>query len=65
LIRRATISNHRSSDDLCLRALIKEGDLSPVVDASYSLDEIVDAHRYVDQGHKKGNVVITIEGKRP
>jgi hypothetical protein len=31
-----------------------------VIDRTYALDEIVDAHRYVDNGHKRDNVVITL-----
>ena len=43
-----------------LRELIKQGQLRIVIDRSYPLAEIVDAHRYVDSGHKVGNVVITV-----
>lgn len=43
-----------------LRDLIEEGKLRIVIDRSYALEEIVQAHRYVDAGHKVGNVVVTI-----
>ena len=43
-----------------LNQLMKDGQFKPVIDRCYPLDEIVEAHRYVDLGHKKGNVVITV-----
>ncbi|MEV6926246.1 NAD(P)-dependent alcohol dehydrogenase [Dactylosporangium sp. NPDC051485] len=43
-----------------LRELLERDGLRIVVDRQYSLDEIVEAHRYVETGHKRGNVVVTV-----
>ena len=49
-----------TSDLVILKQLAESGEFRPVVDRTYALDEIVEAHRYVDQGHKKGNVIISL-----
>jgi NADPH:quinone reductase-like Zn-dependent oxidoreductase len=43
-----------------LKTMIEAGEVRPVIDRTYLFSQIVDAHRYVELGHKKGNVAITV-----
>ncbi|MCA9889329.1 MAG: NAD(P)-dependent alcohol dehydrogenase [Anaerolineae bacterium] len=43
-----------------IKELVEQGHINPVIDRSYPLAKIVEAHSYVDTGHKRGNVVVTI-----
>ena len=48
------------SDLEMLTQLLANGQLTPVIDRCYPLEETASAHRYVEEQHKKGNVIITV-----
>jgi NADPH:quinone reductase-like Zn-dependent oxidoreductase len=57
---------YRADDLRTLASLADQGMLRPVIDRDYGLDDIVEAHRYVDSGRKRGAVVVRVaqEGRR-